>query len=53
MMLYMTAQTTRKNPESLPMYKPLFDESIGYETPKKMSGEEILADLIANSREGL
>ncbi|MCL2565969.1 MAG: hypothetical protein FWE24_09215 [Defluviitaleaceae bacterium] len=51
LMLYYIAQPTRKNPDSLSIYKPLFESNrAGRSTKKEMSGEEILAGLIKNGR---
>jgi len=56
-MLYLIAQPTRKNPELLPRYEELYPPSgRGHGTPqetrtegKKMSGDEILAELMKRS----
>jgi len=51
MMLYMIAQPTRKNPERLPVYKPLYEDGGVREAKKGMSGEEILMGLIGNGEQ--
>jgi len=48
MMLYMIAQPTRKNPEKLPVYTPLYEGGRAREQRKEMTGEEILMGLIGN-----
>ena len=48
-MFYYTAQPTRQNPENLPVYKPLLEESKAHKPKKEMTGEEILRGLIGNN----
>jgi len=48
----MIAQPTRRYPDSLPMYKPLFADIREHENQGKMTGEEILAGIIANGTTG-
>jgi len=50
MMLYMIAQPTRKYPEDLPRYTPLYDGKITRKPRKEMSGDEILQALIGNGQ---
>lgn len=52
-MLCMIAQPTRKNPETLPMYKSLYEAEKGKANQGKMTGEEILAGLMGNGVEAL
>jgi len=47
-MLHMMAQPTRKSPEDLPRYKPLFSENRVEKPRKEMTGDEILQALIGN-----